>query len=123
MFSFFKICIHWDYFLGICFLSGGQSEEEASLNLNAINQTPLHTPWKLSFSYGRALQASALAAWKGKPENRKAAQEAFCTRAKVSDIKLLNRGVLERKLSVVFVYKAGFQISTYKPRLISYKDL
>lgn len=70
--------------LGICFLSGGQSEEEASLNLNAINQTPLHTPWKLTFSYGRALQASALAAWKGKAENRKAAQEAFFTRAKVS---------------------------------------
>ncbi|MCI4379717.1 hypothetical protein PGIGA_G00231390 [Pangasianodon gigas] len=71
---------------GICFLSGGQSEEEASLNLNAINQTPLHTPWKLTFSYGRALQASALAAWKGKAENRKAAQEAFCTRAKINSL-------------------------------------
>ncbi|XP_036424743.1 fructose-bisphosphate aldolase B [Colossoma macropomum] len=71
---------------GICFLSGGQSEEEASLNLNAINQTPLHTPWKLTFSYGRALQASALAAWKGKAENRKAAQEAFVTRAKINSL-------------------------------------
>lgn len=71
---------------GICFLSGGQSEEEASLNLNAINQTPLHKPWKLTFSYGRALQASALAAWKGQAANKKAAQEAFVTRAKVNQI-------------------------------------
>ncbi|KAG9345567.1 hypothetical protein JZ751_008711 [Albula glossodonta] len=69
---------------GICFLSGGQSEEEASLNLNAINQTPLHRPWKLTFSYGRALQASALAAWQGKAANKQASQDAFCTRAKVS---------------------------------------
>uniref|UniRef100_A0A8C2CVH6 Fructose-bisphosphate aldolase n=1 Tax=Cyprinus carpio TaxID=7962 RepID=A0A8C2CVH6_CYPCA len=65
---------------GICFLSGGQSEEEASLNLNAMNQLPLHRPWKLSFSYGRALQASALAAWKGQAANKKAAQDAFVTR-------------------------------------------
>uniref|UniRef100_A0A8C2CTT2 Fructose-bisphosphate aldolase n=1 Tax=Cyprinus carpio TaxID=7962 RepID=A0A8C2CTT2_CYPCA len=64
---------------GICFLSGGQSEEEASLNLNAMNQLPLHRPWKLSFSYGRALQASALAAWKGQAANKKAAQDAFVT--------------------------------------------
>ncbi|XP_046706090.1 fructose-bisphosphate aldolase B [Silurus meridionalis] len=71
---------------GICFLSGGQSEEEASLNLNAINQTPLHRPWKLTFSYGRALQASALAAWKGKTANKKAAQEAFVTRAKINGL-------------------------------------
>uniref|UniRef100_A0A4W4GAG3 Fructose-bisphosphate aldolase n=1 Tax=Electrophorus electricus TaxID=8005 RepID=A0A4W4GAG3_ELEEL len=71
---------------GICFLSGGQSEEEASLNLNAINQTPLHKPWKLTFSYGRALQASALAAWKGRAENKKAAQDAFCTRAKINGL-------------------------------------
>lgn len=71
-------------FPGICFLSGGQSEEEASLNLNAINQVPLHRPWKLTFSYGRALQASALAAWQGKAANKAAAQETFCSRAKVS---------------------------------------
>lgn len=69
---------------GVCFLSGGQSEEEASLNLNAINQVPLLRPWKLTFSYGRALQASALAAWKGEPANKAASQEAFSTRAKVS---------------------------------------
>lgn len=74
----------WGLFLaGICFLSGGQSEEEASLNLNAMNQSSLPKPWKLTFSYGRALQASALAAWLGKPENKKAAQEAFRKRAQV----------------------------------------
>ncbi|KAG7518906.1 fructose-bisphosphate aldolase B [Solea senegalensis] len=71
---------------GICFLSGGQSEEEASRNLSAINQVPLQRPWKLTFSYGRALQASALAAWKGKPENKAAAQEAFCSRAKINGL-------------------------------------
>lgn len=82
--SFHAACYIPLSFAGICFLSGGQSEEEASLNLNAINQVPLKRPWKLSFSYGRALQASALAAWLGKAENKKAAQEAFCSRAKVS---------------------------------------
>lgn len=71
------------FLAGICFLSGGQSEEEASVNLNAMNQSPLPKPWKLTFSYGRALQASALAAWVGKSENKKAAQEAFRKRAQV----------------------------------------
>ncbi|KAG8434874.1 hypothetical protein GDO86_013003 [Hymenochirus boettgeri] len=69
---------------GICFLSGGQSEEEASLNLNAMNRCSLLRPWRVSFSYGRALQASALSAWKGKTENEKAAQEAFLKRAKIN---------------------------------------
>ncbi|KAJ3588318.1 hypothetical protein NHX12_011911 [Muraenolepis orangiensis] len=71
---------------GVCFLSGGQSEEEASLNLNAINQVPMLRPWKLTFSYGRALQASALAAWQGKTANKAAAQEAFGTRAKINSL-------------------------------------
>ncbi|XP_043939954.1 fructose-bisphosphate aldolase B [Protopterus annectens] len=71
---------------GICFLSGGQSEEEASLNLDAINKCPLHKPWKLTFSYGRALQASALAAWSGKKENVKAGQQAFCKRAQINSL-------------------------------------
>lgn len=48
-----------------------------------MNQSPLPKPWKLTFSYGRALQASALAAWLGKTENKKAAQEAFRKRAQV----------------------------------------
>lgn len=66
---------------GITFLSGGQSEEEASINLNAINKCPLHKPWALTFSYGRALQASALKAWSGKKENMKNAQEEYVKRA------------------------------------------
>ncbi|MBN3307083.1 fructose-bisphosphate aldolase A [Amia ocellicauda] len=66
---------------GVTFLSGGQSEEEASINLNAINQCPLHKPWALTFSFGRALQASALKAWAGKKENAKAAQEEYIKRA------------------------------------------
>lgn len=76
--------------LGICFLSGGMSEEDATLNLNAINLCPLPRPWKLSFSYGRALQASALAAWSGKAINKKATQEAFMKRALVRSYYLLS---------------------------------
>merc|ERR1712212_523747 len=71
---------------GITFLSGGQSEEEASLNLNAINQVPLHRPWKLSFSYGRALQASTLAAWQVQAANKEAAQKVFVNRAKINGL-------------------------------------
>lgn len=69
---------------GINFLSGGQSEEEATLHLNAINQIQAKKPWNLSFSYGRALQASTLKAWSGKDENIKSAQEAFMKRAKAN---------------------------------------
>ncbi|XP_075398794.1 fructose-bisphosphate aldolase A-like [Tenrec ecaudatus] len=61
----------------VTFLSGSQSEEEAYINLNAINKCPLLKPWALTFSYGRALQASALKAWGGKKENLKAAQEEY----------------------------------------------
>ncbi|XP_076609333.1 fructose-bisphosphate aldolase A-like [Chaetodon auriga] len=66
---------------GVTFLSGGQSEEEATINLNAINQCPLHRPWALTFSFGRALQASALKAWGGKKENGKACQDEYIRRA------------------------------------------
>jgi fructose-bisphosphate aldolase class I len=65
-------------------LSGGQSEEEASVNLNAINQVKGKKPWTLSFSFGRALQQSTLKAWSGKEENVKAAQDALLTRAKAN---------------------------------------
>uniref|UniRef100_A0A8C9UZS8 Fructose-bisphosphate aldolase n=1 Tax=Scleropages formosus TaxID=113540 RepID=A0A8C9UZS8_SCLFO len=68
---------------GVTFLSGGQSEEEASVNLNAINNCPLVKPWPLTFSYGRALQASALNAWRGQKENASAATEEFIKRAEV----------------------------------------
>lgn len=69
---------------GVTFLSGGQSEEEASVNLNAINQVPLLRPWALTFSYGRALQASVLRAWGGKKENIKAGQDELIKRAKAN---------------------------------------
>lgn len=61
---------------GIVFLSGGQSPEEATLNLNAMNAMGAH-PWELSFSYGRALQQPVLQAWLGQSDNRQHAQEAF----------------------------------------------
>jgi len=67
---------------GIVFLSGGQSEVEATENLNAVNR--LGGPWPLSFSYGRALQASALTAWGGDPANVEAAQSAFLHRARMN---------------------------------------
>src|SRR5919205_497580 len=66
---------------GVVFLSGGQSDEDATANLNAMNARGPH-PWELSFSYGRALQAPALKAWRGDPANVDAAQKAFYRRAK-----------------------------------------
>lgn len=68
---------------GIVFLSGGLSEELATAHLNAMNQIGPH-PWELSFSYGRALQASALEAWKGESSNLQAGQEAFLHRVKMN---------------------------------------
>jgi fructose-bisphosphate aldolase class I len=67
---------------GIVFLSGGQSEEEATAHLNAMNALGPQ-PWELSFSYGRALQASALDAWRGEPANVEAGQRAFAHRARL----------------------------------------
>jgi len=72
---------------GITFLSGGQSEEDASLNLNAMNViSDIKRPWALTFSYGRALQASVLAAWQGKPENVAAAQAELLKRARANSL-------------------------------------
>ena len=70
---------------GIAFLSGGQSAEEATEHLSLMN-TLGTTPWELSFSYGRALQAPALAAWRGKAENFAAGQRAFFKRAKLNGL-------------------------------------
>ncbi len=70
---------------GIVFLSGGQSEIEATAHLNAMNAMGTH-PWALSFSYGRALQASGLQAWKGLAENVGAAQKAYAHRAKCNGL-------------------------------------
>jgi fructose-bisphosphate aldolase class I len=70
---------------GIAFLSGGQSESEATLHLSLMNRSRT-LPWELSFSYGRALQQSTLDAWKGKPANVASAQKAFLKRAKLNGL-------------------------------------
>ena len=69
---------------GIVFLSGGQSDELATAHLNAMNAGKAALPWPLSFSYGRALQAPALKAWKGQPGSVPAAQKALYHRAKMN---------------------------------------
>jgi fructose-bisphosphate aldolase, class I len=70
---------------GIAFLSGGQSEEDATAHLNAMNaQGP--QPWELTFSYGRALQQSTLQAWKGSPDNVAVAQRTFLHRARMNSL-------------------------------------
>ena len=69
---------------GIAFLSGGQSTTEATLHLSLMNREPL--PWKLTFSYGRALQDSALKAWGGKPANFEAGQREFMRRARLNGL-------------------------------------
>ena len=69
---------------GVFFLSGGQTDTVATANLNAINARPDTQPWVLSFSFGRALQAPALNAWRGDPQNRSAAQNALHRRARLN---------------------------------------
>jgi fructose-bisphosphate aldolase class I len=83
---------------GIAFLSGGQSDEEATAHLSAMNAM-FDVPWKLTFSYGRALQAAALNAWRGKAENVKAARAAFTHRARMNGLAATGgwRAELEKK--------------------------
>lgn len=73
----------------INFLSGGQSPEEATANLNSINQQAGNAPWQLSISYGRALQQNALQAWLGKTENVQVAQQSLLKRAKLNHLAML----------------------------------
>lgn len=73
----------------INFLSGGQEPEEATVNLNAINQQGQDAPWNLTISYGRALQQTALQAWRGKKENVTAAQQALLKRARLNHLAML----------------------------------
>ena len=70
---------------GIAFLSGGQSDEDATAHLNAMNRIG-GLPWRLTFSYGRALQAAPLKAWSGKAENVAAGQRAFSHRARMNSL-------------------------------------
>ena len=83
---------------GIAFLSGGQSDEEATANLDAMNRIG-NLPWALTFSYGRALQHAPQKTWAGKPENVAAAQRAFIHRAKMNGLAALGqwKADLEKK--------------------------
>ena len=83
---------------GIAFLSGGQSDEEATAHLDAINRIG-GLPWRVTFSYGRALQAAPQKAWSGKSENVAAAQRAFSHRARMNGLATLGqwKSDLERK--------------------------
>lgn len=69
---------------GIVFLSGGQGDEQATLHLDAMNKLAAPAPWKLSFSYGRALQAAPLKTWGGKADRAQQAQQALFERAKAN---------------------------------------
>ena len=83
---------------GIAFLSGGQTDEEATANLDAMNKIG-NLPWKLTFSYGRALQHAPQTTWAGKSENVTAAQRAFSHRAKMNSLAALGqwKADLEKK--------------------------
>jgi fructose-bisphosphate aldolase class I len=76
---------------GVVFLSGGQSDELATAHLNAMNASELSHPWALSFSYGRALQAAPLRAWRGDPARAAAGQRAFLHRARLNGAARLGR--------------------------------
>jgi fructose-bisphosphate aldolase class I len=82
---------------GIAFLSGGQSDEDATAHLNAINAIG-NLPWQVTFSYGRALQAAPQKAWSGKTENVAAGQRAFTHRAHMNA--LATRGAWTRNLEM-----------------------
>jgi fructose-bisphosphate aldolase class I len=75
---------------GITFLSGGQSDEEATAHLNAINRMGPH-PWRITFSYGRALQNAAMHLWRGRAENVAQAQQAFVERAEANSLASLGQ--------------------------------
>jgi fructose-bisphosphate aldolase, class I len=79
---------------GIAFLSGGQSDEEATAHLDAMNKIG-GLPWPLTFSYGRALQAAPQSAWRGKSDNVTAAQRAFVHRARMNSLAALGRWTVE----------------------------
>ena len=83
---------------GIAFLSGGQSDQIATQHLSLMNAAG-ETPWPLTFSYGRALQAAAIKAWGGKPENVAAGQAAFLHRARMNNLAALGtwKSELEKK--------------------------
>ena len=80
---------------GIAFLSGGQTDEEATAHLSAMNRIAFK-PWPMTFSYGRALQNVALRTWAGRRENFPAAQAAFTHRARMNSLAALGEWSTER---------------------------
>src|SRR3974390_3443082 len=76
---------------GIVFLSGGQDDREVTVHLDAINRLPRTRPWKISFSYGRALQDHALETWHGRTENLAAGRQALYQRARCNSAASLGR--------------------------------
>lgn len=96
---------------GIVFLSGGQTEEEATMNLNAINSIEnMSKPWSCTFSYGRALQASVLKTWMGNPENVAAAQEMLRLRARANGMANLGQydGFAATEEAKASLYEKGY---------------
>jgi len=95
---------------GITFLSGGQTEEEATMNLNAINAVDTIRPWSCTFSFGRALQASVLQSWKGEAANVKAAQDTLMQRAKANSEANLGKytGWAATEASKKSLYQKGY---------------
>ena len=88
------------------FLSGGQSEEHATQNLNMMNAMPAKKPWRLTFSFGRALQQTCLNVWKGEDKNNEAAQQAFLERCRVNgeaEVRRSHNLVLARDLCARFL--------------------
>jgi len=90
---------------GIVFLSGGQGDEEATVNLDAINRyaATVSAPWELSFSYGRGLQAAPQKVWSGRGENVPAAQRAFFHRAKLTSAARMGKYSAEMEKEMVAV--------------------
>jgi len=82
---------------GVAFLSGGQSDVLATRHLSLMNELSGALPWKLTFSYGRALQAAALKAWGGKPENVAAGQRAFAHRCRMNGLAATGRWSADRE--------------------------
>lgn len=96
---------------GIMFLSGGMSEEEASVNLSAMNNVDRKGPWSLSFSYGRALQQSCLKTWMGKAESVGAAQQALLARARANSLANLGKYTKgsEPSLDALGTFEKGYK--------------
>jgi fructose-bisphosphate aldolase class I len=88
---------------GIVFLSGGQDERQASSNLDAINRSMGPRPWTISFSYGRALQDSALKAWGGRDENLRAGRQALLRRARCNSAACLGAYTDEMELAAAMI--------------------